>query len=332
MPPVRSIDDPDAIAEAIERLTAGELVAIPTETVYGLAARADREDALAKIFAAKGRPKFDPLICHIAGIDRIDDVAVDVPEAARKLAAAFWPGPLTVVLPKRDHVPDLATAGLATVGVRVPGCEPLRKLLERLPFPLAAPSANRFGRISPTTAGHVVEQFAEPLPEAPPVALVLDGGPAGVGVESAIVDAASDPPRLLRPGGTPLEELRAVLPELAVAEPTSDPASQAGPQVSPGRLKSHYAPRTPLYLVDEPAGSFSQRVGILTFEPMACCAPVAAAEALSESGDLAEAAANLFAAMRRLDAAGLDAILAVPVPEEGLGRAINDRLRRAASE
>lgn len=305
---------PEAIARAAEVLRRGGLVAFPTETVYGLGASALDPAAAARIFSAKGRPRFDPLICHLERAEALETLAAEVPPLARRLAARFWPGPLTLVLLKHPSVPDLVTAAEPTVALRVPAHPAASALLRAFGGPVAAPSANRFGQVSPSTAAHVAEQ----LPE---VELVLDGGPCPVGVESTIASVLpGEPVRLLRPGGVPLEALEAEV------GPVEIPPPRAHPRASPGRLARHYAPRTPLALDGSPRPP-AERVGRLAF---AVAPPgYAAVEVLSPAGELEEAARNLFSALRRLDARGLDLIEAEAVPETGLGRAIMDRLRRA---
>lgn len=283
--------------------------------MYGLGADATSEAAVAGIFAAKDRPRFNPLIVHVADREAAEAVAV-FDARARDVAAAFWPGPLTLVLPRREGaVALLACAGLDTVAVRVPAHPVARQLLRLAGRPVAAPSANRSGRVSPTTAAHVAAELGER------VALILDGGATPLGVESTILDLSGGTPALLRPGGATLEALTARLGPIAVA-----PADPAAPR-APGQLRSHYAPSLRVRL-----DAIAARPGeaLLAFGPDA---PPGAAEVLflSRSGDLAEAAANLFAMLRRLDRPEFAAIAVMPIPEAGLGRAINDRLRRAAA-
>jgi L-threonylcarbamoyladenylate synthase len=305
------------IEQAVEALLHGAgLVAFPTETVYGLGADALNPRAVARIFEAKNRPTFDPLIVHVRRVEDVRDLVASFPENARRLADRFWPGPLTLVLPKRSIVPDLVTAGQPTVAVRIPAHPLALELLDRAAIPIAAPSANRFGSVSPTTAEHVEEQLGGA------VDVILDGGPCTVGVESTIVSLATDRPLLLRPGGTSLEELEEVIGAIEI------PAADELRSASPGRLDKHYATRTPLLLA--PADIAGKRAGLLTLTEPADATPYEAIEVLSPTGDLREAASNLFSAMRRLDSAGLDVIVATVVPEVGLGRAIMDRLRRAS--
>ena len=306
--------DRAVIATAAALLRSGKLVAFPTETVYGLGADAGDDAAVARIFEAKGRPRFNPLIAHVADIAAAAAI-VRLDARAEALAARFWPGPLTLVLPRREDagLSLLVSAGLDTVAVRAPDHPVAQALLDAAGGPIAAPSANRSGAISPTTAAHVQAE----LGERP--AMVLDGGPCRVGLESTIVDLSGREPLLLRPGGVPVEELEAVLGPLAVLPGSTGQAPRA-----PGMLHRHYAPRRPLRLNAETAATGEALLGF---------GPGAAATAtlnLSVAADLVEAAGNLFAMLRSLDAPGLERIAVSPIPEDGLGRAINDRLRRAA--
>lgn len=306
------------IAEAARRLEAGELVALPTETVYGLAANALDARACLRIFEVKRRPAFDPLIVHVRSSAAAREFAANVPPEAEALMRAFWPGPLTLVLPKRELVPDIVTSGLDTVALRSPAHPLAEQLLARLAFPLAAPSANVFGQVSPTTAAHVVEQLGDAID------YVLDGGPCEVGVESTIVGWEEGRCVLYRPGGVPLEALMPIVGPIQRAAPRATPNA-------PGMLLAHYAPRTPLVfepLDERDLTSSGVRIAVLAFER---ARPAFACRVLSASGDLREAARNLFAALRELDRAGADLIVAEPAPDEGLGLAINDRLRRAAA-
>jgi L-threonylcarbamoyladenylate synthase len=309
----------DAIPKAVAALRAGQLVAMPTETVYGLAADAGNAKAVGGIFLAKDRPRFNPLIIHAASVALAREIGVFTPPAER-LAEAFWPGPLTLVLPKQPKAPiaDLALAGLPTVAIRVPAHPVARALLTAFAGPLAAPSANRSGHVSATTAAHVAADLGDT------VALILDGGAAPIGLESTIIGFDGDRPTLLRSGGVDRAAIEAVLGE-ALAAPVSDPAA---PQ-APGMLASHYAPSAALRLN---AISVAPGEALLAFgRTMPANADNAVALInLSKSGDLAEAAAGFFAALRALD--GQAKVIAVaPIPEEGLGEAINDRLRRAAA-
>lgn len=311
------------VVRAAEVLRLGGLVAIPTETVYGLAAHALDPKAVARIFEAKNRPHFDPLIVHVARREQVEGLVTRIPEGAEALMERFWPGPLTLVLPKRECVPDLVTAGLPSVAIRIPDHPVAQDLLRTSGLPLAAPSANLFGRVSPTTPQHVAEQLAERID------LILDGGPCRVGVESTILHVGDDGRlTMLRPGGVPLEAIEAVAGLVAMP----DRASHEGAQLAPGMLPSHYAPRARVTIVDSFEGLEDPgEVGVLSLEPVREPERFAAVEVLSTAGDLAEGASNLFAAMRRLDAiAGVRRIAARLCPERSLGRAINDRLRRAA--
>jgi len=327
--PAARIAAPDAagIAHAADILRGGGLVGMPTETVYGLAADATNPVAVAEVFDAKARPSFDPLIVHAADAESAFALARAVPRLARDLAAAFWPGPLTIVLAKTPRLGDLVTSGLPTVALRVPGHEVARRLIRAAGVPVAAPSANRFGRVSPTTAQHVIEEMGEA------VDLVLDGGPCVTGLESTVVALRHERVHVLRPGGTTVEALGEVVGVDRIdAHPTRGSSAQ-DPQrpVSPGMLEKHYAPNTPLRLVEDAGGlTADPHAGLLILQTPPHAAGWAAIEVLSERGDLRQAAANLFAALRRLDEAGVRRIEAVAVPEQGLGRAINDRLRRAA--
>jgi len=308
---------PEAIAQAAEHLRAGRLVAFPTETVYGLGADATNGQAVARIYDAKGRPRFNPLIAHVASAAHAHEHAQLGPLADR-LAATFWPGPLTLVLPRApsSRISDLVTAGLDTVAIRVPAHPVARALLEACGVPVAAPSANRSGHVSPTRAEHVLAD----LGEAP--ALILDAGPCAHGLESTILDVSGDAPALLRVGAIPAETVEALL---GVRLPRAVDAGSA--PVAPGQLASHYAPRAMLRLE---AGDVRPGEALLAF---GASLPAHAGPAinLSPAGDLVEAAASLFAALRTLDASGAAGIAVMPIPEIGLGEAINDRLRRAAA-
>jgi L-threonylcarbamoyladenylate synthase len=282
------------------------------------------------VFAVKARPSFDPLIVHVAGGEDVVRVArLGDPSGSpadpriASLAERFWPGPLTLILPRQPAVPDLVTAGLDTVGVRVPGHPAARALIRAAGTPVAAPSANPFGYVSPTRAEHVMAQLGDA------VDLVLDGGPCRVGLESTILSLATDPPVILRPGGVTREQLEAALGLfLEIAGPAERP-------LAPGQLVRHYATQTPLRILGGPAGcapSGEGRVGLLAYHAAPNATTYRAVEVLAPDGMLATAAANLFAALRRLDGAGLDLVLAEPCPEDGLGRAIMDRLRRCATQ
>jgi L-threonylcarbamoyladenylate synthase len=320
------VSDSD-IARAAELIQSGGLVAFPTETVYGLGANALDERAVARVLEAKGRPRFDPLIVHVAAVDWVLRLAAEFSPMARELAGRFWPGPLTLVLPKTSLVPDLVTSGCPTVAIRIPDHPVALKLLRGANRPIAAPSANLFGRISPTTASHVREQLGDRID------MILDGGPCRVGVESTVLQLDATGPLLLRPGGTTLEEIEAVIGPVRLPATDAEPDSAGEGLVSPGMLPQHYAPRTRLIVRTGNAADAdrsAERVGLLAFRTRPASPLYAHVEVLSPTGDLREAAANFFAALRRLDAAGLGLIVAETFPETGLGRALNDRLRRAA--
>ncbi len=324
---------------AAKLLADGELVALPTETVYGLAADAGNPTACAKIFEVKARPLSDPLIVHIPSLDWLDRLA-EVPESAWPLAEKFWPGPLTLVLRRRSTVPDLVTAGQETVAIRMSAHPIFQEVIQNFGRPVAAPSANRFGRISPTTAAHVLEELGGRIP------LIVDGGPCVHGIESTIVYVGDSPPAPPRNTGVPPVNDPAPLKLhiLRQGPITSEQLATFG-EVSgavagiaaPGNMASHYAPQTPLRIATSTANlreAFAELpsepcLGLLAWETSGD--GFAAVEQLSPSQDLREAAANLYAAMRRLDAAELDGIVAEPLPESGLGAAIMERLRRASA-
>ena len=335
---VSLIRQPDAaaLAEAAAALRAGLLVAMPTETVYGLAGHALDATAAGRIFHAKARPAFDPLIVHVPSLAAAESLVTEMPPLARRLAEAFWPGPLTLVLPKRPSVPDLVTSGLASVALRVPAHPVAQALLQQAGLPLAAPSANRFGGISPTTAAHVAAELAD----AADLKMILDGGPCPRGVESTIVRVDGGRMTILRLGSLSLEELETHGP-LEVKNHLDSPPDDASEKQLPGgavpgagMTERHYAPQTPLQLVDSPehaAALAGRRVGLLCFSSQQAVAGFGETRVLSPAGDLVEAAARLFAAMRELDALSLDRLVAIALPEHSVGRAINDRLRRASA-
>lgn len=307
------------LARASELLREGGIVAFGTETVYGLGASVEHPKAIARVFEVKNRPTFDPLIVHVAEQGQVDDIALSFPPMAQMLAEAFWPGPLTLVVPKRDYIPDLVTAGRPTVAIRIPGSEKTRELLRAAGVPIAAPSANPFGRISPTTARHVADQLGGQID------YIYDCGPCEVGIESTVLDITSGTPWLLRPGGVNLEDIEEVIGPVQRFQ-----GAEIGAQRAPGMLTKHYAPRTALRILPEPMAN-GRRIGVLSLGAIEDADQFASVEVLSPSFDLTEAAANFFAALRRLDAAGLDEIQATPFPSIGVGRALNDRLRRAAA-
>ncbi len=306
------------IAKARALLERGLLVAIPTETVYGLAANALDPDAALHIFEVKGRPKFDPLIVHGADRERVAEFVQSFPEWAKTLSDKFWPGPLTLVLPKRQIIPDIVTSGLDTVAVRVPLNPLTHELLSQLEFPLAAPSANPFGYVSPTSPQHVMDQLGGKI------SYILNGGECSVGIESTIVTELEGKIHILRLGGLSVEEIESVIgPVTLNAEPTDTGHS-------PGSLKHHYATKTPLLHGSIDINNLdSTTTGILSFQTRYAEIPLEHQVVLSPEGDLRKASKYLFAAMRHLDSLGLKVLLAEAFPNVGLGRAINDRLSRA---
>jgi L-threonylcarbamoyladenylate synthase len=309
---------PVAIANAARMLRSGDLVAFPTETVYGLGADATNGRAVARIFAVKGRPHFNPLIAHVVDLATAEKIAT-FDDRARLLAAAFWPGPLTMVLPRRfdSGLSDLATAGLDTVAVRVPSHPVARQLLAAAGVPVAAPSANRSGRVSPTTAAHVAEDLGAD------VQCILDGGPCEHGLESTVIALRGNSVSILRPGAVTAEQIVRVIGGKVSAEQLAD----GGLPLAPGQLASHYAPRADVRLN---AVSVDEGEALLSFGPSPLSTPGANFN-LSPAGNLEEAAANLFAGLRALDRNGVRCIAVMHVPHEGLGVAINDRLERAAA-
>ena len=341
----RDRPDPAAIEEASAALKAGKLVVFPTETVYGLGAHALDAAAVQKIFDAKERPANDPLIVHIAHIGQVNQCAIGMPAAARKLGLSFWAGPLTLVLKKKPAVPDLVTAGLDSVALRVPSHRVARALMEMAGVPVAAPSANRFSRPSPTTAAHVLEDLDGR------VDLILDAGPTDIGLESTIVDFTSDPPMIRRPGGITFEQVHSLVPEVVFA---TQQGSDDQPQVAPGQLTRHYAPNAELTLYEGAEQAVRERVaadlrsitasgdrvGILApEEDLKALAPEIAARAASgriesipygSRSDLERSGRELYASIRALDATGVTRILAIGVGSDGIARAIHDRLMRAA--
>lgn len=308
--PIKPAGSAEAIAEAAAILKAGGLVAMPTETVYGLAADAANPDAVARLYAAKGRPRFNPLIAHVTGPKMAQRIA-EWPELGAKLAATYWPGPLTLVLPKKPGaaIADIANAGLDSIALRAPAHPAARTLISTFGAPLVAPSANPSGAISPTTAQHVADGLGDK------VDLILDGGACPVGVESTVVAIDGKRAILLRPGGLARVQI----------EPITGPLEAPGPNAplaSPGMLKSHYAPNAAMRLNASEARPGELLLGF---------GAIGGHINLSEAGDLAEAATRLFAALRDLDARGPERIAVAPIPDQGLGEAINDRLQRAAA-
>jgi L-threonylcarbamoyladenylate synthase len=312
-----------AVAEAAEIIRRGGLVVFPTETVYGLGADACNPLAVARIFEAKRRPRIDPIIVHVADSQEASRYGDLSEERARILMERFWPGPLTLVVPKRDIVPPIVTAGLETVALRVPAHPVALALIQNAGRAIAAPSANIFGYVSPTEALHVADALSDK------VDLILDGGRSPIGIESTVIALTGDRPCLLRAGGTPFEELQRIVGDLDRSTQTSDRPR------APGQLKRHYATRTPLEIAGGSPDDFflnpDEKAGALIWRSLSRPERFAAIEVLSRSGDFREAAANLFGALRRLDNLGLDRIVAEPVPESGLGFAIMDRLRRCST-
>jgi L-threonylcarbamoyladenylate synthase len=313
----------DALAEAVALLHAEELVALPTETVYGLAAAAFSEKAVTKIFETKERPRFDPLIVHLPDrdwLERVAELEPNVRTLVDKLVDRFWPGPLTLLLPRTSLIPDIVTAGLTSVAVRMSAHPIFSAVIQSFGKPLAAPSANRFGRISPTSAQHVLEELANKIP------LIVDGGATTHGIESTIISIGKGALTILRDGPISEEELSEFSPIKRETTTASRPAA-------PGQLRSHYAPRTPLVIVEDisqfaiPSG---QRCGALIWSNSPFSERFVEARRLSRTGDLREAAVNLFRYLRELDHADLDCIVAEAVPARGIGFAIKDRLERAA--
>ncbi|CAM4047081.1 L-threonylcarbamoyladenylate synthase [Flavobacterium weaverense] len=302
-------------------LETDELVAIPTETVYGLAGNIYSEVAISKIFETKKRPLYNPLIIHIHDKKILSEVAIEIPEKALKLAEAFWPGSLTLVLKKNKEIPDSVTAGKDTAAFRVPNHKMTLDLLKLLPFPLAAPSANPFGRISPTTAQHVGDYFPTTL------AMVLDGGNCQNGIESTIIGFKNEEPILYRLGSISIEEIEMVVGKIKIQNHNGIKPD------APGMLSKHYAPKTKIILVEEVEKELknhkNKKIGLLLFNNQVLNPLISSTEILSEKGDLKVAMSNLYAAMHRLDKQNLDLIIAEKFPENNLGNSINDRLQRA---
>jgi len=307
------------ITEAARFLNAGDVVGIPTETVYGLAGNALNPDAVLRIFTVKDRPHFDPLIVHTHSVTEIEKYVLDIPDMARQLMQRFMPGPLTLLLRKKDIIPDLVTSGLDTVAIRIPNHPLTLELLKQLSFPLAAPSANPFGYISPTTAQHVYDQLNGKIP------YVLNGGATHVGVESTIVGFEDGQAIVYRVGGLAVEDIESITGTVKYNVNES-----SNPQV-PGMLKSHYAPQKQLIFADEALLPTKQNVAVIAFDKYISGFDEKQQVLLSPQGDLNEAAKNLFAVMRQLDNSDAVMIFAIRFPDTGLGRAINDRLKRAGA-
>ncbi|NQY06020.1 MAG: threonylcarbamoyl-AMP synthase [Flavobacteriaceae bacterium] len=309
------------IDKAVHILSNEDVVAIPTETVYGLAGNIYSDQAIRKIFEVKQRPLFNPLIVHLHSVEQLQGIVSHIPEKAQRLADAFWPGSLTLVLKKNLSIPDVITAGKDTVGVRIPNHPVTLALLKKLPFPLAAPSANPFNRISPTSALHVEGYFKDTIQ------MVLDGGDCQNGLESTIIGFEDDEPVLYRLGSISVEEIESVIGEIRVKNKEENTPS------APGMLAKHYAPRTKTYLVENVEGFIKEHpnkaIGVLSFTEAFSAANIKYVEILSSSGDLKVAAANLYSSLHKLDHLDLDMIVAQKFPEFGLGNSINDRLDRA---
>jgi L-threonylcarbamoyladenylate synthase len=320
--------DPSALADAGAVLRHGGLVAFPTETVYGLGAHALDAAAVERIYAAKGRPSYNPLIVHVAAVEAARALSSAWPAAADRLAERFWPGPLTLVVPRAPEIPDAVSAGLATVGIRVPAHPVAHALLLAAGVPVAAPSANRSTGVSPTTAEHVRRALGDR------VDMIVDGGPSPVGIESTVLSLAGDIPTVLRPGSISIDQLREVLGDVETA--STDPKGTAA-RPSPGMMDRHYAPRAVVRLFDDREAAFAQAaaladqgqtVGMITFSPV----PSLDAKVVTMPGDAKEYASRLYAALHDLDAAGCDAIWIERVPDGAAWAGIRDRLRRAATE
>nr|WP_321234462.1 L-threonylcarbamoyladenylate synthase [uncultured Psychroserpens sp.] len=309
------------ISKAVALLNAEALVAIPTETVYGLAGNIFSEKAIASIFETKKRPFFNPLIVHIPSVDTLATVVSYIPEKAKRLADAFWPGPLTLVLPKSSRIPDIITAGKDTVAVRIPNHPMALKLLQALDFPLAAPSANPFGSISPTTAQHVNDYFKADIK------MVLDGGPCQRGIESTIIGFDGEEPIIYRLGSTSIEAIENVVGSIKIKN-----KKEIAPD-APGMLERHYAPSTRTVLTEDISEAIAihrdKRIGVLAFQNLTQHDAVKFQIVLSEANDLQEAASKLYDALHQLDKQNLDIIIAERFPDFGLGKSINDRLQRA---
>lgn len=313
------------LKEAKQELNSEGIIAIPTETVYGLAGNAYSENAIKKIFDLKKRPFYNPLIVHIKSAEFLTEVAREIPEIAQKLANEFWPGPLTLVLKKQPHIPDLVTAGKDTVAIRMPNHDLTLNLLEELEFPLAAPSANPFGSISPTSALHVFNYFEDDLK------VILDGGECQKGIESTIIGFENDKPILYRLGSLSIEQIEEKIGPILTKTNSTDNQPAA-----PGMLSRHYAPSTDTYLTNDVTNLIqsypNKKIGLLLFQKQLNNVPIEHQEILSKTGNLDEAAKNLYAAMHRLDKLNLDLIITERLPNTGLGKTMNDKLERATKK
>lgn len=325
-------NDNKAIQTAADLILTGEVVGMPTETVYGLAANALCGEAVKKIFAAKGRPQDNPLIVHIAEPTQLESLCPAVPEAAKLLAQAFWPGPLTIIVPKGDAIPTEVSCGLDTVGVRLPSHPVARALIRAAGTPLAAPSANLSGRPSTTTAAHVLHDMDGKI------AAILDGGPCDVGVESTVVSLAGDVPRLLRPGGVTLEQLETVLGEVVVDRALYEKLGDEARVSAPGMKYRHYAPKAPVMVVlgnpQETANYIKNRIehstGVLCFDEYKECFPTCVVKSFGSQFDLAAQAREVFDALRAFDETAVTHIFAQCPPDDGLGLAVANRIKKAA--
>ncbi|WP_299128173.1 L-threonylcarbamoyladenylate synthase [uncultured Winogradskyella sp.] len=311
------------ISKAVELLNKEELVAIPTETVYGLAGNIFSKKAIASIFKTKQRPKFNPLIVHIPNVEYLDKIVEHIPEKAKALANAFWPGPITLVLKKKASIPDLITAGKDTVAVRIPNHPVSLKLLRQLEFPLAAPSANPFNRISPTSAQHVEDYFKDTIK------MVLDGGVCKKGIESTIIGFKNEEPIIYRLGSTSIEDIERIVGKIEI----KNRKSKVENPDAPGMLERHYAPKTKTILTNDLSNSIeefkNQRIGVLLYNNILNDEAIDFKIVLSEDNNLEEAASKLYDALHQLDKQNLDIIIAEQLPDYGLGKSINDRLERA---
>jgi L-threonylcarbamoyladenylate synthase len=309
--------EPRQIKEAAERIRMGQVVAFPTETVYGLGADAFNEKAVAQIFEIKNRPYFDPLIVHISEMNMLHEVAINISSASKKIMEIFWPGPLTLIFEKKKNISDLVTSGLSTVAVRMPSHPIALELIRQAKTPIAAPSANPFGYLSPTCAAHVEKQLGDK------VDYILDGGNCSTGIESTILDLTAGSPSILRLGGMDYEKIEDLLGEVKIQLSSSRPKA-------PGQLESHYAPRTPIEIIkSDYLPHDAEDSGLLALTSTQLTQSFKSVEILSAQGDLVEAASHFFSALHRLDQKGLAKIYAFPLPEKGLGRAMMDRLKRA---